>query len=102
MVFNKRLREDVRCGGITASVRIWLRPKVKAGGRYQMDEGEIEVESIDQITLQDITHQMALESGFPSVDELLQMARHGPGTNVYLVRFRYIPPRPGSLRNGGR
>jgi hypothetical protein len=27
-----------------------------------------------------------------SVDDLLQIARHGSGENVYLIRFHYIPP----------
>jgi hypothetical protein len=56
-----------------------------------MEEGEIEVESIEQIGLQDITPMLARESGFLGVVDLLKVAKHGPGENVYLVRFRYIP-----------
>ena len=41
MQFTKALREGVRRGEITCSVRIWLRPHVKVGGRYRMEEGEI-------------------------------------------------------------
>jgi hypothetical protein len=33
MEFTKRLREGVRRGDITCSVRIWMRPHVKVGGR---------------------------------------------------------------------
>jgi hypothetical protein len=36
MVFTKRLREGVRRGEITCSVRIWTRPHVKVGARYRM------------------------------------------------------------------
>ena len=97
MVFTKRLREGVRRGAITCSVRIWKHPHVKAGGRYRMDEGEIEVDSIEQIALFDITHQLAIESGFLGVIDLLKVAKHGPGDNVYLIRFHYIPPRSGKL-----
>ena len=46
MVFAKRLREGVRRGEITCSVRIWTRPHVKVGNRYRMEEGEIEVDSM--------------------------------------------------------
>jgi hypothetical protein len=63
---------------------------VKVGGRYPMDEGEILIESIEQISLQDITHDLAVESGFQSRADLLKMAKHGSGDNVYLIRFRYI------------
>ncbi len=92
MVFTKRLREGVRAGGITTSIRIWQSPKVKAGGRYAMEEGAIVVESIRQIELTDITHKMAVESGFLGVVDLLKVAQHGPGRNVYLVEFRYEGP----------
>jgi hypothetical protein len=93
MVFTKRLREGVRCGQITCSVRIWQRPKVKVGRRYRMEEGEIEIDSIKQISIQDITHQLAIESGFLGVIDLLKVAKHGPGDNVYLIRFHYLRSR---------
>ena len=92
MVFSRPLREGVRRGRITSSIRIWTRPHVKVGGRYRMDEGEIHVDAIERIRLTDITPQLARESGFPSVAALLRVAKHGSGRNVYLVRFRYIPP----------
>jgi hypothetical protein len=93
MVFAKRLRDGVRRGEITCSVRIWTRPHVKAGGRYRMDEGEIEVDSIEPIGFIDITPQLARESGFLGVIDLLKIAKHGKGDNIYLVRFHYVPPR---------
>ena len=102
MVFTKRLREGVRRGRIRCSIRIWMRPHVKVGGRYPMDDGHIVVDSIEPITLRDITKRLARESGFDSVEDLLQTARHGRGRNVYLVRFHYLPPggwdTPGSTR----
>ena len=92
MVFTKRLREGVRRGAITCTVRIWTRPHVKVGGRYRMDEGEIEVDSIREITLADITPDLARRSGFNGVVDLLKTAKHGRGENVYLVQFHYVPP----------
>ena len=91
MVFTKRLRDGVKRGRITCSVRIWTRPHVKAGNRYRMEEGEIEVDSIEQIALQEITPQLARDSGFLGVIDLLKVAKHGKGQNVYLVRFHFVP-----------
>ena len=68
-----------------------MRPHVKAGGRYRMDEGQIVVDSIMSIRLADITRDLARESGFSSVKELLQTAKHGGGHNVYLIRFVTCP-----------
>jgi len=95
MVFTKRLREGVRSGAITCSVRIWKSARVKVGHRYPMEDGAIEVDSIQPIGLPDITHQLALESGFHGVIDLLKTANHGGGSNVYLVRFHYVRSRHG-------
>ncbi len=93
MVFTKRLRERIRSGEITCSIRIWQRLHVSAGNRYQMDEGQIEVDSIESIGFPDITPELARESGFEGVIDLLKVAKHGPGQNIYLIRFHYIRPR---------
>ncbi len=91
MVFTKKLRDGVRSGAIRCSVRIWTRPKVKVGGRYPMDDGWIEVESIESIFLSEITPTLARESGFREVSGLLEVARHGSGQEIFLVRFHYEP-----------
>jgi hypothetical protein len=99
MVFTKRLREGVRLGDITCSVRIWTRPHVIVGNRYRMEEGQIEIDSIQPIGLPDITPQLARASGFLGLIDLLKVAKHGSGSNIYLVRFHYIPPtRPKTPR----
>jgi hypothetical protein len=93
MLFTKRLREGVRNGSITCSVRIWKYPRVTPGKRYPMEEGEIEIDSIEQIAIQDITHELAVESGFLGKIDLLKVAKHGAGDNVYLVRFHFVAPK---------
>jgi hypothetical protein len=93
MLFTKRLREGVREGRITVSVRIWKNPRVKVGSRYPMEDGHIEIDSITPIGFPDITPELARASGFLGVIDLLKVAKHGEGENIYLVRFHYIPPR---------
>lgn len=93
MQFTKYLRDGVRSGAITCSVRVWTRPHVTAGNRYRMDGGEIEVDSITPITFDDITPELARASGFATVEDLLKVAKHGRGENVYLVRFHFVPGR---------
>lgn len=96
MIFTERLREGVRTGKITCSVRIWIRPRVIVGNRYRMEEGEIEIDSIMPIGLPDITPELARESGFLGVVDLLKVAKHGKGDRIYLIRFHYISPKRGS------
>jgi hypothetical protein len=57
-----------------------------------MEDGHVVVESIAPIRMAEITHDLARESGFDSLDDLLRIARHGPGDKVFLIRFRYLPP----------
>jgi hypothetical protein len=92
MTFTRKLREGIRRGRIRCTVRVWTRPHVKVGGRYQMDEGHVVVDAISPIEIADITYDLARESGFESVEELLQVARHGRGENAFLIRFHYLPP----------
>jgi hypothetical protein len=99
MMFAKRLRDGVRNGEITCSVRIWMRPHVRAGARYRMEEGKIEVDSIEAIGFLDITPELARESGFLGVLDLLKVAKHGRGEKIYLVRFHFVPPRPLKARS---
>ena len=91
MVFTKRLREGIRRGRIRCSIRIWTRLQVKVGGRYPMDDGHVVVDSITPMKLREVTRDLARESGFDSVKDLLGVAKHGKGRNVYLIRFHYLP-----------
>jgi hypothetical protein len=92
MNFTKRLHVPIMRGEITCSVRIWQRPHVKAGNRYRFGPGHINVTSIRQIALGDVTPALARRSGFIGVIDLLKVAKHGPGEKVYLIEFRYEGP----------
>lgn len=102
MVFTSRLRDRVRSGEITCTIRFWLSPRVTVGKRYPMEEGHIEVDSIQQIGLPDITPELARKSGFLGVLDLLKVAKHGKGENIYLIYFHYIPSKsPRARRKPG-
>ena len=92
MMFATRLRDGIREGRITCTIRIWQGPHVKVGGIYPMEDGHIVVESIRQIAIADVTGELARRSGFKGVVDLLKVAKHGSGTNVYLIDFEYIAP----------
>jgi hypothetical protein len=109
MMFAKRLRDGVMSGEITCSVRIWRTARVKAGGRYRLGPGAIEVTAIREIGFDGITSDLARRSGFHGVVDLLKVARHGSGERVFLVDFVWRPgdagpaltPAPRPARPGG-
>ena len=90
--FTARLRDPIKRGEITCSIRIWQSPRVKLGGRYILDEGHVRVTGLKEISLADITPSLARRSGFDGVVDLLKVAKHGPGQRVFLVEFDYEPP----------
>ena len=92
MQFAKFLREGIRRGRIRCTVRVWTRLHVKVGGRYpMMDGGHVIVDSIASITRDDVTDDLARESGFADAEALMTQASHGAGEKMYLIRFHYLP-----------
>jgi hypothetical protein len=87
-----RREEEPADGEITCSVRIRAQPHVKLGGRYALPPGEIVVDSLLEIELADITPELARRSGFKGVIDLLKVAKHGRGSRILLVGFRYAEP----------
>jgi hypothetical protein len=87
--FTERLRDPIKRGEVTCSIRIWQRPHVKVGGAYRLGEGHVVVDSLHEISFDDITPALARRSGFKSVPDLLKIAKHGPGERVFLIEFHY-------------
>jgi len=50
------------------------------------------VTSVREIEWDKVTPELARRSGFADVEDLLSVAKHGSGDNVYLVEFEYDEP----------
>lgn len=92
--FSQDLRADVLTGRITVSFRLWRRPKVKVGGRYRVEAGQIEVDSIELVPFSSINSADLRRSGDADVESLRRRAAHaGPihdGTLVYRIEFHVV------------
>ncbi|SRR5712692_4202862 len=91
--FLRSLRDRIRQGEITSTVRLWQRPHVRVGGRYALPPGQIEVTKLFEVSLTDVTSELARRTGFAGVVELLKVAKHGAGRRVFIIEFRYLRPR---------
>jgi len=92
MQFLRPLRDPIRRGEIATTVRLWQRPHVKVGGRYPLQPGHVVVTKIFEVSLADITPELARASGFAGLADLLKVAKHGPGRRVFVIEFRYEAP----------
>ena len=79
---------------ITTTVRLLQRPHVKFGGRYALPPGEILVTKVFEVSLAEVTPELARQSGFVGLVDLLKVARHGPGRLVFVIEFRYRGGQP--------
>ena len=110
MQFLRTLRDRIRRGEITTTVRLWQRPHVTVGGRYALPPGEVVVTKMFEVPLSDVTPELARESGFLGLVDMLKVAKHGPGRRVFIIEFRYVDRRPkrqvraarGTARREGR
>ena len=93
-MFSPELRERVRAGDITVSIRLWSRAKVKAGGRYESHGFAIEVDSIELLPFSAVTEADVVRSGEADRESLRQRAAHaGPiddHTLVYRIEFHVV------------
>ena len=90
--FTKRLRPAIRRGEVTLSVRFWFNPRVRVGERSAMEEGHVRVTGLRQMSLDEITDELSVQSGFTDAEDMLKVAKHGASDLIWLVEFVYEPP----------
>ena len=93
-MFSPELRDRVRAGDITVSIRLWSRAKVKAGGRYQSHGFTIEVDVVELLPFSAVTAEDVVQSGEADRESLRRRAAHaGPideNTLVYRIEFHVV------------
>lgn len=94
MEFSPELRPAVLAGEITVSVRLWRRPKVKAGGRYRVGDRQIEVDSVELVPFSVIDDADVQRSGEHDREALRRRAAHAGAVRddslVYRIEFHVV------------
>jgi hypothetical protein len=92
--FSRELRVSVLAGDITVSFRLWRRPQVKAGGRYRVGDGQIEVDSVELVPFAFIDDADIRRAGETDRESLRRRAAHaGPiddETVLYRIEFHAV------------
>jgi hypothetical protein len=93
-MFSPELREAVASGDITVSIRLWQRPKVKAGRRYASHGFHIEIDSVELLPFSAVTAEDVAGSGETDREALRRRAAHaGPiddETLIYRIEFHVV------------
>lgn len=90
MLFERRLREGIADGSITAAVRRWRRPQVVAGRRYRTGSDIVEMSTVEPIAPGELTDDDARAAGFLNAAALLADLTGPPDGQLYLLRFHRI------------
>ena len=93
-MFSRDLRERVARGEITVSIRLWSRPRVRAGARYATAGVLIEIDSLEVLPFSAVTDEDVRACGKADRESLRRRAAHaGPiddGTLVHRVEFHVV------------
>jgi hypothetical protein len=93
-MFSRDLRDRVASGEITVSIRLWSRPQVREGGRYQTAGVLIEIDSIETLPFSAISEDDVAASGEVDRESLRDRAAHagpiGDDTLVHRVEFHVV------------
>lgn len=98
LLFKKKFLPAIRAGTKTQTVRLWKVLRYRAGQRsYIPGAGYIKIETIDRVTLEDLTEADAVLDGFDSLAALLAELQAmyadelAAGHQAYRVTFRLLP-----------
>lgn len=93
----------IRAGTLDLAFRRWDRPRLLVGTRMRTRIGLVEVTSVDEVALDQISEQDAERAGSPSHAELLRQLAYRPDHPIYRVGLRYAGEDPRvALREDGQ
>jgi hypothetical protein len=90
LLFEQRFWEPIRRGEVTVTFRRWKRRQAVAGRRYRTPGGIIEAESVDVVTIDDITDADARAGLFPDRAALIAALRGTDDMDLYRIRFHVV------------
>ena len=93
MIFRQRFLEGIRDGTITLAFRRWRRPSVRSGGTLLTAVGQLEIVSVDEVTMTRISDADAARAGYASLHDLLAELQSRDG-KVYRIELGVLRADP--------
>jgi hypothetical protein len=90
VLFEQRFWEPIARGEVTVTFRRWKRRQAVAGNRYRTPRAIIEADSVDVVTVDDITDADAEAGGYPDRSALIADLRGTPDLDLYRIRFHAV------------
>ena len=94
MLLKQETLRGIESGSISLAFRRWRRPTVKTGGSLLTPIGQLAIESVEVVDLEDITQTDAMAAGFPDVESLRSQLQRQPEGLVYRIGLSLAGPDP--------
>ena len=94
MLFKEKHLQGIRSGEISLAFRKWKKPAVKTGSFIKTSIGLVEIKEVSEINALEITNKDAMNAGFASLDELLQLLSKTEQGVIYKINVRYFDEDP--------
>lgn len=94
MLFRSKFLEGIQTGAITVAFRRWRRPSVRSGGTLLTPVGQLHIDSVTVIELDQISVADALAAGYESREELLMELNSRSAGEVYKIDLGSLLPDP--------
>jgi hypothetical protein len=94
MIFRQRFLDGIRDGTITLAFRRWRRPSVRAGGTLLTAVGQLEIVTVDEVSIARISDADARRAGYASRDDLMTELTARTEGKVYRIQLGALRPDP--------
>ena len=94
MLLRQATLKGIRSGAISIAFRRWRRPTVKTGGSLLTSIGQLAIEAVDEVHLDEITEADAAAAGFCDLASLLAELKTRSSGSLYRVRLSLAGPDP--------
>jgi hypothetical protein len=94
VLFPQRFHVGLSDGSVTLAFRRWRRPSVTAGGRQRTPVGELAIDAVDEIAVDDITEADARRAGYADLAELLGELARRPEGRLYRIELHHARADP--------
>ena len=94
MLFKIHHLKGIKSGDITLAFRKWKTERVKEGSLIKSPIGQILIEEISDIQLEDVNYEEAILAGYQNREELIQLLEKRKEGNIYRIKLKYDSPDP--------
>lgn len=94
MLFKEKHLQGIRSGEISLAFRKWKKTAVKTGSLIKTSIGLVEIKAVSEIDASEIKIGDAINAGFASLDELLQLLNKTEQGIIYKIYIDYFDKDP--------